>query len=247
MTATIAESVLRPLTSEEIGHLVKTVRTFLGWTQETLAELSGLQTRTIQRVEQGRSSSIDTRRALARAFRLDDIDYLNAPKAFPSDEDLQQQKEAFHRDHMVLDARSVDGRQLLALMQDNPGFGALSPGSTIELPRAAQDVFARIVDFVRDCLDVFDIASQPEILGYGDELDGHIAELRATGFCLCAAFRPTNIASLGEEKPKPLPCKITYLLASPKNQPATKVAVARKLSGGFWRTAASSRRRHLQG
>ena len=65
--ANTADSAPRPLTLEEIGSLVKIVRTYHGWTQEVLADQSGLQTRTIQRVEKGQPSSIDTRRALARA------------------------------------------------------------------------------------------------------------------------------------------------------------------------------------
>lgn len=231
--ANTVDGAPRPLTPEEIGSLVKIVRTNHGWTQEVLALLSGLQTRTIQRVEQGQPSSIDTRRALARAFKLDDIDYFNSPKHFPSDAAIQKQKEAFDREHLLLDAQRVNGRQLLAMMQDKPGFGALSLGSTTELPRAAQDAFAFIADFVRDCLDIFDIASQAEILGYGDNLDDLIADLSKCGFCLCAAFRQTNLAVAGAEKPKPLPCTITYLLAAPKDQPATKVAVARKISGGM--------------
>jgi transcriptional regulator with XRE-family HTH domain len=232
-TANTVDSAPRPLTPEEIGSLVKIVRTYHGWTQEVLADLSGLQTRTIQRVEQGQPSSIDTRRALARAFKLDDIDYFNSPKHSPSAAEIQKQKEVFDREHVLLDAQVVNGRQLLTMMQDNPGFGALSLGSTTELPRAAQDAFASIADFVRDGLDIFDIASQTEILGYGDDLDDLIAALADAGFCLCAAFRQTNLAVMGAEKPKPRPYKITYLLAAPKGQPATKVAVARKISGGL--------------
>src|SRR5207248_1331633 len=144
--ANTADSALRPLSPEEIGRLIKAVRTHQGWTQETLANLSGLQTRTIQRVEQGQPSSIDTRRALARAFRLDDIDYFNSLKQFPSDAEIQKQKEVFDREHVLLDAQMVNGRQLLTMMQNNPGFGALALGSTTELPRATQDAFAALAD-----------------------------------------------------------------------------------------------------
>lgn len=145
---------------EETGWLVKTVRTAHGWTQETLAELSGLQTRTIQRVEQGQPSSPDTRRAMGRAFAFDDIDFFNTLKGTPSDAEMRKQQEAFDREHLLLDARAVDGRQLLTLMQEGPGFGAICAMSVAELPRAAQDAFACIVDFVRDCMDIFDVASR---------------------------------------------------------------------------------------
>jgi transcriptional regulator with XRE-family HTH domain len=142
---------------------VKTFRTMQGWPQETLAELSGLQTRTIQRVERGEPSSIDTRRAIGRAFAFDDIDFFNTLKAIPSDEQMQKQKEAFDREHLLLDAHTVDGRQLLTQMQDGADFKAICAMSVAELPRAAQDAFATIVDFVRDCMDILDVATQSEI------------------------------------------------------------------------------------
>ena len=223
----------RFLTPEEIGWMVKTFRTMHGWTQETLAELSGLQTRTIQRVEQGQPSSTDTRRALARAFAIDDLDYFSTLKGLPTDEEARKQKEDFDRENLVLDARVVDGRQLLTLMQEGPGFGAMSAMSVAELPHAAQDAFATIVDFVRDCIDIFDVASTTEILGYGDTLNETIAELKKAGFCLSAAFRDVKLTGKNWEDKTPWPCRITYFLASPVDQPATKIAVPRKVSMGF--------------
>jgi transcriptional regulator with XRE-family HTH domain len=223
----------RHLTPEEIGEMVKAIRSAHGWTQDTLAELSGLQTRTIQRVEQGQPSSIDTRRAIGRAFKFDDINLLNTLQYIPTDEEIQKQKEVFDREHLILDAHSVDGRKLLALMQDGPGFGAICAMSVALLPRATQDSFAAIVDFVGDCMDIFDCAPQSEILGYGDSLDECIAELKATGFCLCAAFRDTKITNDSWADKTPIPWRITYLLASPKDQIPAKVAVARTLPGGL--------------
>ncbi|NNM56232.1 helix-turn-helix domain-containing protein [Acidocella sp.] len=228
-----AEGGPRHLTPEEIGWMVKAFRTAHGWTQETLAELSGLQTRTIQRVEQGQPSSTDTRRAIGRALKFDDLDFFNTLKGPPTGEEMQKQREAFDREHLLLDARVVDGRQLLALMQDGPGFGAICAMSVADLPRSAQEAFAGIVDFVRDCMDIFDVAPQSELLGYGDTLDGSIAELKAAGFCLCAAFRDTKLTNDSWAEKMPLPCRITYLLAASKDKPPAKVAVARKVSGGF--------------
>jgi transcriptional regulator with XRE-family HTH domain len=47
---------------------VKTLRQSRGWSQEVLAELSGLSVRTIQRVERGEPASQDTITALAHVF-----------------------------------------------------------------------------------------------------------------------------------------------------------------------------------
>ena len=55
----------------------------MGWSQETLAELSGLTVRTIQRVEAGQTSSLDTRRALARGFEIPDTDVFLKSRPLP--------------------------------------------------------------------------------------------------------------------------------------------------------------------
>ena len=144
---------------------------------------------------------------------------------------MQKQMAAFNREHILLDARTVDGRQLLALMQEGPSVGAICAMNVAELPRATQDTFAAIADFMRDCMDIFDVASRTEILGYGDTLDENIAELESAGFCLCAAFRDMKLTNDSWADKTPWPCRITYLLAGPKDHPPAKVAVTRKV---FW-------------
>ncbi|WP_428606252.1 2TM domain-containing protein [Sedimenticola sp.] len=47
---------------------LKTERLNRAWSQDQLAEISGLSTRTIQRLEQGGSASLETLKALASAF-----------------------------------------------------------------------------------------------------------------------------------------------------------------------------------
>ncbi|AMJ76641.1 helix-turn-helix transcriptional regulator [Alteromonas stellipolaris] len=50
---------------------VKRLRIENGWSQEHLSKISGVSVRTIQRVENGHSSSLETRSALAAVFELD--------------------------------------------------------------------------------------------------------------------------------------------------------------------------------
>ncbi len=59
-----------PMTPAEVGFLVDVHRDAMEWSQETLVELSGLTVRTIQRVEAGQPSRLDTRRAIARGFKI---------------------------------------------------------------------------------------------------------------------------------------------------------------------------------
>lgn len=51
--------------------LVRKLRLDRGWSQETLAEVSGLSTRTVQRIERGGNASLETLSALAAAFEVD--------------------------------------------------------------------------------------------------------------------------------------------------------------------------------
>lgn len=82
-----------------VGILMKDKKTFAksfkdlreqrAWTQEELATASGVDVRTIQRVEAGASCSLETRKALASAFERDvaeipsDMVFTGIPKAQP--------------------------------------------------------------------------------------------------------------------------------------------------------------------
>ncbi len=50
---------------------VQKLRLQKGWSQEQLAEVSGLSVRTIQRIERGQSASVESMKALGAAFNLD--------------------------------------------------------------------------------------------------------------------------------------------------------------------------------
>jgi len=51
--------------------LIQKLRLQRGWSQEQLAEISGLSARTIQRVERGQPASLETLKALGAVFNLD--------------------------------------------------------------------------------------------------------------------------------------------------------------------------------
>jgi transcriptional regulator with XRE-family HTH domain len=51
--------------------LIQKLRLQRGWSQEQLAEVSGLSVRTIQRLERGQSASVESLKALGAAFEID--------------------------------------------------------------------------------------------------------------------------------------------------------------------------------
>lgn len=59
--------------------LIQKLRLQRGWSQEQLAEISGLSVRTVQRIERGQAASLETMKALASVFEID-IAQLTEPK-----------------------------------------------------------------------------------------------------------------------------------------------------------------------
>lgn len=62
------------------GSRIRTLRIQRGWTQEQLAEIAGISSRTVQRAETANCASFDTVRAIAGAFETD-FDQLLKPEA----------------------------------------------------------------------------------------------------------------------------------------------------------------------
>lgn len=58
--------------------LIQKLRLQRGWSQEQLAEVSGLSVRTIQRLERGQPGSLESMNALAAVFEID-LDRLKEP------------------------------------------------------------------------------------------------------------------------------------------------------------------------
>ncbi|HSC68898.1 MAG TPA: helix-turn-helix domain-containing protein [Cellvibrio sp.] len=67
--------------------IVRKLRLKRGWSQNQLAEMAGVTTRTIQRVEQGHRPSMETCKALASVFEVD-LSLLQ-----PEDEQMQNETE----------------------------------------------------------------------------------------------------------------------------------------------------------
>ncbi|MDQ2764416.1 MAG: hypothetical protein M3Y22_13350 [Pseudomonadota bacterium] len=176
---------------------IKLMRGIMEGPKETLEELSGLTVRTIQRVEAGQPSSIDTRRVIGRAFGCEDLDFFTRPVVSTSPEKLKEQKEALDRDHLVLDAEVVDGPGVIRRLLDASGFHAIGPGSTVAVPPAAEDAYAAVLDLLRACMDVADEAGRAEMLGYGDTIEELCEPLRTVGICLLAVVRDVRFTSGG--------------------------------------------------
>nr|WP_321239379.1 helix-turn-helix domain-containing protein [uncultured Tolumonas sp.] len=68
--------------------IIRKLRLQRGWSQEQLAEFSGLSIRTIQRIERGQNPGLDSLKSLAAVFEVQVSDLHSAPE---NDMDTQQQ------------------------------------------------------------------------------------------------------------------------------------------------------------
>jgi transcriptional regulator with XRE-family HTH domain len=229
MNATEQAQKKRLLTPAELGLCIRLFREVRQWSQEQLAEISGLNVRTIQRVEQGLAASLDTRRALARAFEFEDVDALNKPFTIPTEEELKAEKEKFDREHVTLTALPLTTGKELAKLAEAHMMDLSEPG--FELSREADETFAELVDYFRDYRDCADAYSETMKFDVYDELQARIDALKALGVSLRYAERRMQVKWGMESDSKPMPVSVLYVVAFPLGKEPDQFATPK--SGGI--------------
>ncbi|MBN8713854.1 MAG: helix-turn-helix transcriptional regulator [Xanthomonadales bacterium] len=219
----------RLLTPAELAVCIKLFRETRQWSQEQLAAISRLNVRTIQRVEQGLSASLDTRRALASAFDFEDIDALNKPFTIPSEEELKATKEKFDREHVTLTAVPLTTGKQLAKLAETCTMDLSEPA--FELTREADESFAALVDYFRDYRDCADIYTETQKFEIYDELQSHIDALKALGVSLRYAERKVQVKWGTDPNSKPAPANVLYVVGFPLGKEPEQFATPK--SGGI--------------
>lgn len=227
MTETTAKTP-RTLTLAELACLVKVFRGLRSWSQEQLADISRLSTRTVQRVEDGQPSFPDTRRALASAFGFEDIDALNKPFDIPTPEELKAEKGKFDREHVTLALERIEsGKQLGKLAQARH---AAHFSEAVELKVAAGELFVNLTDYCREYGDCYDLYSEADKLGVYEELDTYVKGLLHEGIRLGGAVHSANLKSAGV--PDGMRMDLLYVVAFPKDCVPEKISVPRQVRFG---------------
>lgn len=220
----------RLLTQHELAAVIRSFREMRQWSQETLADLSGLSVRTIQRVEKGEPSDLDTRRALARAFDSDDLDVFNKPYSIPTPEELKKAQEEFEREHLIIDATVASTGRELALLFEGSTMDIGDPA--IELDWEAAAAFAALVDYLREYRDCADLYNEVQKLDVFEELQQQVDALDDAGISVCYAIRNTKLVGRDWVDKTPWPVKIVYLTAFTKGKVPPKMAVPHEVRLG---------------
>lgn len=224
-TATATEPKARNLTPAELAAVVRMLRELRGWSQEQLAEISGLSARTVQRVEEGLPSSVDTRRALARGFGFEDINGFNKPYVIPSPEEASAAKERFEKEHVTLEVQRVETGMQLARLAER--CDAVLFSEATDVSGRAIELFAGLSDHCRDYGDCASDYSATDKLAVREELGTYLAELASEDVYLAAATREVVFKS--EATAPGIPTAILYVVAFPKDRVPEHIMVQRRV------------------
>lgn len=225
MNATESAQQTRLLTPAELALCIGSFREMRQWSQEQLAAISGLNVRTIQRVEQGLSASLDTRRALAGAFELKDIDAFNKPFNIPSAEEFKAAKEKFAREYVTLTANPLTTGKQLARLAENCTMDLSEPA--FQLTREADETFAALVDYFRDYRDCADVYSETQKFDVYDEIQFYIDALVKLGVSLRYAERKVQVKWGGDSDRKPMLANVLYVVGFPLGKEPEQFATPR--------------------
>lgn len=218
-----ATQLLDPAT---LAWWVRSLRQASGWSQETLAELSGLTVRTIQRVEAGRPSGLDTRRALARGLGYDDLDVFDKAEGASKIVDLRAElgRIVEHASpHLTLTAkRAESGWDLGRLAEAMDAYVLDYPD---DLPMEAKQTFATLSDYMIEYGDVHELYSESERIVAYDDIDRLLTELDAHTVSVCYALRHKEL--IGDQWVNKTPVSITigYVCAFKKGHEPKHFAV----------------------
>jgi transcriptional regulator with XRE-family HTH domain len=217
---------MRALTPQELASIVSTERQNRGWTQATLGEVSGLTERTIQRVEGGEPSSLDTRRALARAFEWEDIDVFRKPWRIPNAERLQKEQERFERETVPLSiVRFTSGRQARELADETQ---ALAFSAVAELCASAETIWASFEDYIKDYDLAHDCYSAADRLQVNEALQHMLDDLAALGITVGGGTRSVKVSfPLASPEAPPLRFIVGYFVSCPEKAFPTSIRVPR--------------------
>lgn len=187
---------LRVPTSNDLALIMKGLRDQKKWSQATLAEISGVTERTIQRVENGEPSSVDTRRALARAFKFDDIDTFEKPCPFPNDEKIKAANAELERTTVLIPLVKIDdGRTLRTMVEGTSSYAMEEIG---ELSEQARESFAAVVDYLSDYNDIRDNYSMSQRLEVDRDIDALIKTISAENAVIGTGLRHAKIRTKNE-------------------------------------------------
>jgi len=209
----------REMSAKELSLFIVMYRKQKRWTQEILAELAKLSVRTVQRAENGESAGPDVRRALARAFELEDIDIFNKRVRIPDEKAFKKDFARMQQETLTLPLEKISSGKVLREMTEQAE--AYTFDSIINITKEAEKFFAELQDYLKEYKDIYEELSAVQKLDINDDLQQMINKLENEDACLGIAVGDLRA---GQED-NPLVFRINYYVIGKKDSFPREVKV----------------------
>lgn len=228
---TLDDGLLEPTM---FGSWVKILRLTHKWSQDALAEASGLTVRTVQRVEAGERTSRTTRRGLAKGLGYDNPDVFDDPEFAATvtkfyeivNADQMAAVEESHPDHLKLAVTPLENGATLASLITACDSWVFHCDE--DAPADAQLEAAGLFDLVRDYGDIWeDLGFSDRVLSQVD-LATPLDALKALGMRAYQATRATRIVGKDWVDPTPLPMTIGYVTVIAADRDLSQILVPKR-------------------
>jgi transcriptional regulator with XRE-family HTH domain len=166
-----------------VGEIIKKLRRKNAWSQEHFASISGIATRTLQRIENGEKANTETLRAIAAVLKIDVTDLL--PLNEPMDAEVFAKAEAQNREQAARLEKELntlprvhDGKELLDVVSS---FHVLK--TDYPTPKSLEEgaVMAALLENVRDYGDLHGETSPMQEMEMVIEVERQLEELAQYG------------------------------------------------------------------
>jgi transcriptional regulator with XRE-family HTH domain len=213
----------RLITPAELAVFVKERRSALKWSQEALAAHVGVDVRTIQRLEIGKPSDLQTRRSIARAFECDDLDVFNKPMRLPNIEKLKAYWAELDKTTVFIPITWIqDARTLREMIEGAESSATEEVG---ELSANAREAFASIVDYLRDYNDIRDEYSMVQRLEVDRDIGTLLNTVTNEGAIVGAGLRHVRIRTSDAPNSDPMDWTNIYFVLAPNDALPANVRV----------------------
>jgi transcriptional regulator with XRE-family HTH domain len=146
---------------------IKRLRVERAWPQEQLSAISGVSTRTIQRIENGEAASFDTLKAIATAFSIDVTELVNA------------KEESGNKPHDVnFLVRITSGTELFKIVFGADGYQF--DNDTLE-NETEVELVSNFLQDLHDWAELGDDVGPGQRVKIAHEFNARIAEIEAAG------------------------------------------------------------------
>jgi predicted amidohydrolase YtcJ len=187
----------------------------------------------------GQGASVTTRRCLARGLGYEKPDTFDAPEFVMHVHKLLENAQAIKKeaqekqypDHVRLKTARVKNGETLGRFADISNAVVLNADDAIS--DEAKKTAATLFDYVRDLLDLGDMASCSEKVGYNRDLEALLRELERLGATVYSALRPMKMCGENWEDKTPVSLEVGYLTVVPTENVLEDMFVPRRCRLSF--------------